>query len=170
MALDHRSAVRSIVVASSWARPDDFFRHQFAARKRILLEAGPELYTATSALFLYSPRFFRDHYDQVAAWAAAAGAGTRDAQIMAKRIDMIVDFDESRRLDTIDVPTLILVGDGDACTPPYFSEELAGLIPNARYQVLAGGHLIYKEDPDAVFAAVDDFLSQISGDSAGTAT
>jgi aminoacrylate hydrolase len=169
MALDHRSVVRSIVVASSWARPDDFFRHQFAARKRILLEAGPGLYTATSALFLYSPQFFRDHYDQVAAWVAAAGAGTRDAQIMAKRIDMIVDFDESRRLGAIDVPTLILVGDGDACTPPYFSKELAGLIPNARYQVLAGGHLIYKEAPDAFFAAVHGFLSQISGKPDGPA-
>ena len=161
MALDHRSVTRSILLADSWARPDDFFRHQFAARKRVLLESGPELYAATSALLLFSPQFFRDHYDQVAAWAAASGGGPRDPQVMAKRIDMIVAFDESRRLGTIDVPTLVLVGDGDACTPPYFSEELARLIPNARYEVLAGGHLIYKEAPEAVFRAVQEFLSNI---------
>jgi aminoacrylate hydrolase len=161
MALDHGELTRSIVLLDSWAKPDDFFRHQFAVRKRVLLEAGPDLYTANSALFLFSPEFFRDHFDDVAAWMARAGAGTRDAAILAKRIDMIVAFDQSSRLGEIDVPALVLVGSDDACTPPYLSEELAGLIPNAASAVIPGGHLIYKEAPAAVFAAIHDFLSGI---------
>ena len=80
---------------------------------------------------------------------------------MAKRIDMIVAFDQRDRLGEIDVPALVMVGSEDACTPPYFSAELAALIPGAQYAVLEGGHLIYKEQPEAVFAAIDGFLASL---------
>lgn len=155
MALDHRDVTKSIVLADSWARPDDYFRHQFAMRKRILAEQGVEAYTEASALFLFGAEYFRDNYGQVLAWMALAGGA--DPVVMAQRIDMIVAFDESARLDQIDLPTLVLVGDADICTPQYLSRDLADLIPGARLEILGGGHLIYKEAPDQFHRAVKTF-------------
>lgn len=156
MALDHSAVVRSIVLVSSWGRTDDFFRHQFAVRKAVLLNQGSEAYARTSALFLFSPDFFRDHYDRVEAWCRQASSA--DPAVMSARIDMIVAHDQLDRLGAVNVPTLVMVGSEDFCTPPHLSEELAAAIPGASLQVLAGGHLIYKEDPVGFHRAVANFL------------
>jgi aminoacrylate hydrolase len=159
MALDHPDVVRSIAVTSSWMVADDHFRHQFAARKQVLLEAGPQAYSETSALFLHSPGFFRDHYDVVRAWCDRSKAGT-DRDIMAARIDMIVAHDTSGRLAEVSVPTLVLVGEEDVCTPPVLSREVADAIPGAEYVEMPGGHLIYKENPDVFFDIVTGFIDR----------
>ncbi len=156
MALDHRDVTRSIVLADSWARPDDYFRHQFAIRKRVLVEQGARAYAEASAIFLFAPDYFCDNYDEVLAWIEIASGG--DPTVMAQRIDMIVSFDESARLSEIDRPALVLVGDADICTPPYMSEDLVRSIPGARLENLPGGHLIYKEAPAEFHRAVTGFL------------
>ena len=160
MALDHPDVVRSITLASSWARADSHFRHQFAARKRVLQEAGPGAYTETTALFLYSPEFVRNHYDEVRAWCDRSAGGT-DPAIMAARIDMIVAHDTMDRLGDISAPTLIVVGKSDVCTPPLLSKELADGIPGAQYVEMAGGHLIYKEQPEQFWSIVSGFLRSV---------
>lgn len=157
MALDHIDVTRSIVMADSWAAADAYFLHQFAVRKQILERLGPQAYTEATALFLFGASFFRDHYDQVEAWIKLAG-GT-PAEIMSKRIDMIVEFDESARLGQIDLPALALVGEEDICTPPYMSQELADAIPNCEMQPMPGGHLIYKEDPALFYETVKAFVT-----------
>jgi aminoacrylate hydrolase len=156
MALDHREVVRSIVLVSSWARADDFFRHQFAVRKDVLLRQGSDAYAQASALFLFSPRHFRDHYERIDAWCRQASS--TDPATMSARIDMILAHDQLDRLGAIDVPAMVLVGSDDVCTPPYFSEELAAAIPGAFLTVLTGGHLIYKEDPGGFHRVVADFV------------
>lgn len=161
MALDHKRLTRSIVLVDSWAKADDWFRHQFAVRKKILLDAGPQAYVETTALFLFSPRYFRDHFSDVEEWIAQAGAGYGDLEVVASRIDMIVEFDLSDRLGRIAVPALVIVGSEDVCTPPYFAEELVGLIPGAAYSVIPGGHLIYKEAPQATFDTFHRFVSRL---------
>ena len=127
-------------------------------RKQILQRLGPQAYTEATALFLFGATFFRDHYDQVEAWIKLAG-GTRP-EIMAKRIDMIVEFDESSRLSKIDLPALALVGEEDICTPPYMSQELAEAIPNCQMKAIPGGHLIYKEDPVLFHQTVKAFVAR----------
>lgn len=159
MALDHPDVVRSITLASSWARADDHFRHQFATRRRILQEAGPAAYTATTALFLFSPAFMRDHYPEVRAWCERAGAAT-DPEIMLARIDMIMAHDTYDRLASITVPALVVVGSDDVCTPPVLSRELADQITQADYVELPGGHLVYLESPTMFHRTVLDFLTR----------
>lgn len=156
MALDHRDVTRSIVMANAWRKADDYFLHQFAVRKQILKQQGNQAYTDATALFLFGATYFRDHYEEVEAWTRLAG-GT-PPEIMSQRIDMIVNFDESTRLGEIDVPALALVGKEDICTPPYMSQELADAIPNCDMQVIPGGHLIYKEDPELFHRTVRAFI------------
>jgi pimeloyl-ACP methyl ester carboxylesterase len=59
------------------------------------------------------------------------------------------------------VPTLILVVEEDAITPPALSEELRRLIPGSRLERIAkAGHLANAEQPQAFNLAIESFLSQ----------
>lgn len=160
MAADHPDVVRSITVMGSWATPDDFFRHQFHSRKRILEKTDLRTYVDASALFLFSSRYFRDHYDQVRSYCDLGASKASDPRIMKKRIDMILASDQRPKLASIRCPALVLCGDGDTCTPPYFSEELAELIPGAEFGLIPGGHLVYWENPDEFFSRVTAFIGR----------
>jgi pimeloyl-ACP methyl ester carboxylesterase len=62
-------------------------------------------------------------------------------------------------LAAIKCPTLVLVGDGDVITPPALAEEIAGGIAGSRLVVVPeSGHLSTLEQPDAVNAALAEFL------------
>jgi 3-oxoadipate enol-lactonase len=70
--------------------------------------------------------------------------------------------DQRDRAHAIQVPALILVGDQDAVTPPELSNELAGLIPHARMQVIAdAGHLTNLEKAEEFNQIVDHFLCEV---------
>ena len=63
-------------------------------------------------------------------------------------------------LAAIRCPTLVLVGDGDELTPPELSKEICTGIPSARLIVVPDcGHLSTIEKPDAVNAALAEWLS-----------
>jgi pimeloyl-ACP methyl ester carboxylesterase len=62
------------------------------------------------------------------------------------------------------LPTLVLCGAHDSLTPMKRHELMAGLIEGARLEVLEGaGHLPLLEQPDAVNAALFDWMQQPAG-------
>ena len=68
--------------------------------------------------------------------------------------------DARAALSGIAVPTLVLVGEADALTPPADSEAMAAAIPGARLVKVAGaGHLAPMEQPGAVAKALGDFFA-----------
>ncbi|UCC71694.1 MAG: alpha/beta hydrolase [Gemmatimonadota bacterium] len=68
-----------------------------------------------------------------------------------------------RRLETVDVPTLILHGRYDPI-PMEWAEELAALLPAARLVVLEqSGHLPYLEQAGRTFAEIRGFLHEEAG-------
>ena len=70
--------------------------------------------------------------------------------------------DQTERAAAIRAPTLVIVGDEDAITPPVLSEELATLIPNARLDVIHGAsHLANLDKPAEFNRSIDDFLSDV---------
>jgi 3-oxoadipate enol-lactonase len=70
--------------------------------------------------------------------------------------------DSSAGLASIEVPTLVLVGDQDALTPPADSEAIAAAVPGARLVTIAGAaHLTPMERPGAVAAALGGFFGEV---------
>lgn len=70
--------------------------------------------------------------------------------------------DQRERAKQIRVPTLVLVGDQDLITPPELSDELAGLVPNARIQVIEdAGHISNLEKPAEFNQAVGQFIGDL---------
>jgi pimeloyl-ACP methyl ester carboxylesterase len=62
-------------------------------------------------------------------------------------------------LPTIRCSTLVLVGDGDALTPPALSEEIAACITGSRLVVVPDcGHLSTMERPEAVTRALVEWM------------
>jgi len=63
-------------------------------------------------------------------------------------------------LASIRCPTLVLVGDADVATPPELNKEIADGIPGSKLVTIPdSGHLTAIEQPDAVNAALSDWLS-----------
>jgi len=64
-------------------------------------------------------------------------------------------------LARIACPTVVLCGRDDALTPPALHDEMAAAIPGARLVVIEkSGHLTPLEQPDAVTAALRDWLAR----------
>lgn len=74
----------------------------------------------------------------------------------------------ARRLDSTDLlaniacPTLVVVGEQDALTPPAVAQEYAAQIAGAQYVVIPqAGHLSNLEQPDVFAGAVSGFLGTL---------
>ena len=62
-------------------------------------------------------------------------------------------------LRTLNVPTLWLTGDEDIVYPPFLSDLLAPMMPNARVvRVPSAGHSVYFERPAEFNRVVNEFL------------
>ena len=70
--------------------------------------------------------------------------------------------DATAELPGISVPTLVVVGEADAATPPDVATAMHEAIPGSELAVLAGAaHLSNLEATDGFNAAVGDFLSRV---------
>jgi 3-oxoadipate enol-lactonase len=70
--------------------------------------------------------------------------------------------DQTAMLPSINVPTLIGVGDQDTIAPPDVAQAMQAAIPNAHLQIFTGsGHMSAMEQPSQVNAAIASFLSKI---------
>jgi 3-oxoadipate enol-lactonase len=73
------------------------------------------------------------------------------------------------RLEHIDVPVYMRVGELDGATPPAMTIAIAEGLPNATYDVVPGaGHFLQDEDRAETLAAIDRFLAQLEYGSART--
>lgn len=70
--------------------------------------------------------------------------------------------DQTPALSSIAVPTIVIVGELDALTPPSESQAMAASIPGARLVTIPGaGHLAPMERPRAVAAALGEHFASV---------
>jgi pimeloyl-ACP methyl ester carboxylesterase len=81
------------------------------------------------------------------------------AGIAAALEGLAVRVDAREILSTIEVPTLIVVGEHDAISPVDEMRQIADAIPNAAWVVVPGaGHLSNLENPTVVNTAIAEFM------------
>ncbi|HEU5227755.1 MAG TPA: alpha/beta fold hydrolase [Ktedonobacteraceae bacterium] len=79
--------------------------------------------------------------------------------IAAASRGMALRVDAADLLPSIACPTLVLVGQHDALTPPAVAQSYAASIPGTQVRVIAGaGHLANLEQPEAFLEAMRHFL------------
>jgi pimeloyl-ACP methyl ester carboxylesterase len=77
-----------------------------------------------------------------------------------------VQYDPAGRQDSIDAPTLVIVGEQDLLTPPWIAREVAAAIPGARLEIIRGdgaSHVVPLERPDEFNRLVIEFLTEENG-------
>ena len=131
----------SLVIYASWTKADPFFRRVFEARRTLLTEAGAAAYVRSTPVFLYPDWWINENIAVLEEREKVVISNFPAAEIVASRIDAIVGFDRTATLGTIKLPTLVICAKDDILTPPYFSRELARMIPAAELIELdRGGH------------------------------
>lgn len=165
LALRHPKLVRSLTLACTWAEGDPRFLHTIetwiALAYRVAVE---ERYRYVVYPWVFSPEFFakKENVEQALQRALAYPHQTK-AEAIERQARGILAWNGTRvrRLGSIRVPTLVLVGKDDILTPPAFSKLLAKKIPRARLVVLAGGHGFFLEQADLFNRTVLRFLKSV---------
>jgi aminoacrylate hydrolase len=141
LAVDHPRRLASIVLSATWTKPDAYFRRMYGLRKEVLQRLGPASYVAATTLFMYPSWWIAQNNERLRHLEAQNLANFPPQEIALSRIDAILAFDRTQSLAKIRTPALVIGAEDDIVTPPYFSEELARLIPGAEVKIFPrGGH------------------------------
>jgi pimeloyl-ACP methyl ester carboxylesterase len=136
---------------------DEAGRAARAETIRRLREEGFEAFWDDLAPKLFAP----DAPDDVVARGRAIAA-EQPLESLVATVEALRDRpDSTQTLADIGVPTLVLVGEQDALTPPEAAKEIVGGVLDSRYVELAGaGHLTPLERPDEVSEELLLFLHE----------
>jgi len=154
--------VVKLVLLDTTARPDA--PEQTEQRKRQVEMARAGRFEGVAQLLF--PRFVSAarHGDAALQAIVRTMADDTGADAFVRQQTAIMSRADSRPgLASIPCPTLVLVGADDSLTPPDRAAEIAAGIPGARSVVVPScGHLSTLEQPQAVTAALVEFLSAAS--------
>jgi YbgC/YbaW family acyl-CoA thioester hydrolase len=158
----HRSRVRGLILVDTRAENDSAEgRRSRDAAAQAAREDGTR---AVAAAML--PKLFAEETE------AAVGEPWRQVErvIVATPIPGIVGAlaamrdrpDSTSLLESLDLPSLIIVGEHDRITPPASSHRMAAALAGSQLEVIHGaGHLSPVERPSEVTAAVRKFVAQV---------
>ncbi len=154
--------VSALLIADSRAEPDT---EEGVARRRAAIarieSEGPAGYLEEFIGSLVGPTTRTQRPGVIAAIREIIG--TPPARGLTAALSAMAARPDSRPLlGGITVPTLVLVGEEDALTPPAMAEAMAAALPSARLVRIEGaGHMSNLEAPDEFTRAVHDFLTSL---------
>jgi pimeloyl-ACP methyl ester carboxylesterase len=151
----HASRVRALTLLDTRASPDtpegQADRHRLAAEVEALGSPRPVIDSMLPRMF--SPHLRPRSVTEQLVRGMMAGSSTRAAADGARGLALRPSSFPT--LATISVPTLVVVGEFDAITPPADSEAIAVGVRGARLvRIEEAGHMSNMENPDAVNEAL----------------
>ena len=83
-------------------------------------------------------------------------------QLIAQNRAVIARPDARLHLPKVRCPVLVMCGEADQLTPPECSREIARLCPRSRLVLVPRcGHMLTMEQPEAVNAALEEWLTSV---------
>jgi pimeloyl-ACP methyl ester carboxylesterase len=163
MADDAAALVRSLVLMSTYARPDALWRSQLNFWRWL-----PEVASSERAFFegfftwVYTPRAHEDGTVAQLVEEALAFPHKQSVEAFQAQVEVCLAHDTVDRLAEIAAPTLVLSGELDIIMPPRVGRSVAAAIPNARFDVMAGeAHQPFQEVPEEFNARVETFWREV---------
>lgn len=156
----HPALLQGLILADTKAEADD----DDARANRNTMMAFAEAHPAADVIEQMIPRLLAEpaRAGEAADDVRRMGGGQAPAAIVAALRALRDRPDATAGLEAIAVPTLVIVGEHDAITPPEFAIRMADRIPNARLVIIPGaGHLSNLEAPDAFNRAVSAFVKTL---------
>lgn len=157
--------VRALVLADTRSEADDDAgRLKRAETIRTVKAHGAEVFARAFLPAVFAPASLTGKPEAVELIRATI-AGTAPLSLAGTLLALAARTDTTASLHRIAVPTLVLVGEHDALTPPAAARALQERIPGARLQVIPGaGHLSNLENPAEFQAALLEFLEGLGAD------
>jgi 3-oxoadipate enol-lactonase len=159
LAFRHPHRVRSLTLACTACRNQPWRRELLERWATTANERGMAAMTSEAARWVIGPRSFRRLLPAFG-WLGPLALG-RPTYPFAAQVRAILDAPDALidELASIDVPTLVIVGNQDILTPRGDSEELAELIPGAELVVISGAaHGLMIEHASTFNKILFDFL------------
>jgi pimeloyl-ACP methyl ester carboxylesterase len=159
LALRHPELVRSLVLVSTWAQLDAYFRSTVKLWGW-LVEAAPSerAFLEAFCLWLYTPRAHDNGLVDQVVQGALAFPYKMPPQAVQRWLDAFAAHETVDHLAGITAPTLVVAGGLDRPATPQFGRELAEGITGAQFELLAEeGHRPFVEAPEQFNARVDAF-------------
>lgn len=151
LALDHPERVTRLAVCDARADAPDAYVASWEDRIKIVTEQGFPALVAPTIERWFTPAFLADS-SRVDRMRRIVERTTPEGYISCARALQGLDY--KRRLRSMTVPTLYLVGDADAGAPPAEMSEMRTLTPGSRFCLIEGaGHISAVERPEAVAQA-----------------
>jgi pimeloyl-ACP methyl ester carboxylesterase len=163
LALRHPELVRSLVLMSTWARPDAYMERMMTAWTW-LPEVSPSERAMLEAflLWIYTPRAHEEGMVDAFIEEALAFEHPQSAEGFRRQLDAWRVHDSVDRLHEITAPTLVVSGEIDLAAPPRLGKVVADGIPGAEFVVLEGeAHQPFQERPEKFNALVHEFWSKV---------
>jgi pimeloyl-ACP methyl ester carboxylesterase len=161
----HRARVRALVLAATRAGADT---DEGREKRRRLIEVARSRGSTTIAEMQIASMVgetTRARRPEVVETVRAMMAAAPVEGIVGALEAMMARPDSTPTLATIDVPTLILVGEEDALTPPPEAQAMHEKIRGSRLEVIAqAGHLCNVERPAAFNHIVSEFVEGVTLD------
>jgi pimeloyl-ACP methyl ester carboxylesterase len=164
LALRHGHVVRSLVLVSTWARQDSYFR-TLLDMFGWLVDGAPNQRAALEAFFLwiYTPRAHNDGTVGAIIDEALATPDEQPPDAFGRQLAAFTSHFLIDELPRIAVPTLVLAGGIDIAAPPRLGKEVADAIPGAVFEVWPDeAHQPFQEVPDQFNARVDAFWQSVA--------
>jgi pimeloyl-ACP methyl ester carboxylesterase len=162
-ALDVPELVRSLLLQSTWAKPDAYFQ-SMGRFWRWMVENAPSERAMLEAFFLwvYTPRAHADGMVDEITDEALADPHPQSVEAFQAQLNSFFDHETLDRLPAITAPTLVLAGGVDIGAPPRLGKVVADAIPGAQFEVLEGeAHQPFQEVPDVWNARADAFWREV---------
>jgi aminoacrylate hydrolase len=158
--VDHPERFRRAVFYSTRANADHFTKLAMGMRLALLRTAGVAAYLRSTPIFLYPSDWIRDNAQLLKSAEDSLVESDFNADIMASRIEAVLNHDQTNRVHRIVAESLVLCAKDDFLTPPYYSRELAALIPGAKLAFINyGGHACSRTNPSEFNKSVLSFLT-----------
>ena len=159
----HRARVRGLVLADTRAGVDNT---EGRAKRRAMIDTvqaeGIEPLVDAQVTGMLG-KTTREKHPELADFVKRMLARAPAEGVVGALEAMIARPDSTETLATIDVPTLIVVGDEDVLTPPGDARAMHEAIRGSRLEILAGaGHLSNLERPAAFNHVVSEFVGVLT--------
>lgn len=160
LALRHPQLVRSMVLACTWARCDEYTKRVFQHFARVRAAAPPIDFVQLLQLWIWSPPHTNAHAAELRQLQEEAlGRPGMPQQAFEAQCQACVTHDTVADLSRIAAPTLLTVGDRDVFTPPAFTAELHLGIRGSEVKIFPGaGHVHHFEAVEEWNTLTTDWL------------
>ncbi len=158
-ASDHPERVERLILVDTFAGVDAVMRAKLDSWLAAMDVGGLDLRFDVATPWVWGRTFMAQHGELLASLRAKASQA--DPAAGRALINGTLDYDIRDRLCKIEAPTLVLVGEEDVLTPPWYSRELTQAIPDARMVIVPqAGHALTIESPAVVNSLTLTFLQE----------